>query len=590
MRRFALVLGCGLSLVSPTFGDDAKPESSDRSAAATAVVENRAVDAEGGSRRVPFDERKAKAEKKADGDKKPAEKPKADNPAPDKRLVAEKKPDVKPASAKAYWIGAICLPTAVSNSREPVLRVAFVAPDSPAAKAGLKIDDVVSELDGARVADPHKLHELVERSQGKLLKLSIVRSGQKQTLEVTPAERPGPEAIERLAEAAEREIALQAKRQAETDAKSARERHARESAEQKAKHEEQERRVAAEARRQAEQLAEQAKRATETVRSQASGTPQIPLSGSLPGAAVRPLAGQPQAGPLPFNVLPDDVTVTVTKSGRKPATVRVERGDERWDLKENEIDRLPRNLQGPVGFMLGRNPWMPATTTYAPHAWGAATTAPLQAYGQAAQLAPGQVAVGGLVQSTARPGAPLPGASIAPPAAANVITLNPAMKPGQGAAGGVFKLENGVGLGGTASGTVIVLSESGEENARPKGKEGEKKTEKTEGPIGLQIKVNGQVIGTDGNAQTFSFPGGGGVAISSATTDANPFGKPNPTTKPSTGNDELQMLKKQVEALQRRVEELSRSQSKPAAKVAPEKKPTEQAPAAKTEAAKTEKK
>lgn len=71
------------------------------------------------------------------------------------------------------------------------LVIMAVVGDSPAEKAGLKIDDEIVKLDGA---DPGALEVFVEairaKKPGKKIKLTIHRAGKEQDIEVTLGETP----------------------------------------------------------------------------------------------------------------------------------------------------------------------------------------------------------------------------------------------------------------------------------------------------------------------------------------------------------------------------------------------------------------
>ena len=54
--------------------------------------------------------------------------------------------------------------------------------------------------------------------------------------------------------------------------------------------------------------------------------------------------------------LPDNVSVTVTRQGDKPAKVVVSRGDDKWELTDGELDKLPEDLRPIVQGMLGGGP------------------------------------------------------------------------------------------------------------------------------------------------------------------------------------------------------------------------------------------
>ena len=52
--------------------------------------------------------------------------------------------------------------------------------------------------------------------------------------------------------------------------------------------------------------------------------------------------------------LPDDLSVTIRKQGKKPADVEVKRGDETWNIKDGDFSALPDELRQPVrSFLLG---------------------------------------------------------------------------------------------------------------------------------------------------------------------------------------------------------------------------------------------
>jgi serine protease Do len=69
--------------------------------------------------------------------------------------------------------------------------VSQVAPNSPAADAGLRAGDVIAQVAGQPVADPETLIRLVRQSSiGRPLTLLIARGGHSQTISVTPREMP----------------------------------------------------------------------------------------------------------------------------------------------------------------------------------------------------------------------------------------------------------------------------------------------------------------------------------------------------------------------------------------------------------------
>jgi hypothetical protein len=71
------------------------------------------------------------------------------------------------------------------------LVVTYVAPDSPAAKAGLEKNDVLVELGGQLLVHPAQLRKLVQaRKEGDTIKLGFYRAGKKETASATVAKAP----------------------------------------------------------------------------------------------------------------------------------------------------------------------------------------------------------------------------------------------------------------------------------------------------------------------------------------------------------------------------------------------------------------
>lgn len=70
--------------------------------------------------------------------------------------------------------------------------VTEVVPDSPAAKAGLKTDDVITAVNGKEVADPRQLREAVRQAGvGKEVTLKVARGDKTQELKAKLEEAPG---------------------------------------------------------------------------------------------------------------------------------------------------------------------------------------------------------------------------------------------------------------------------------------------------------------------------------------------------------------------------------------------------------------
>ena len=71
------------------------------------------------------------------------------------------------------------------------LAVEDVTADSPAAKAEIKPHDILVKAGDVPLKEAGDLVKVVEGSEGKDIKITIVRGGKDRTITVTPARRPG---------------------------------------------------------------------------------------------------------------------------------------------------------------------------------------------------------------------------------------------------------------------------------------------------------------------------------------------------------------------------------------------------------------
>jgi membrane-associated protease RseP (regulator of RpoE activity) len=68
-----------------------------------------------------------------------------------------------------------------------------VRPESPAARAGVRVGDVIVEVDGAAIASASDvLDALGDRKQGEAIAIAAIRGGQRQELRATLADDPAP--------------------------------------------------------------------------------------------------------------------------------------------------------------------------------------------------------------------------------------------------------------------------------------------------------------------------------------------------------------------------------------------------------------
>jgi S1-C subfamily serine protease len=81
---------------------------------------------------------------------------------------------------------------ASGKQQEHGLLVMHVHPDSPAAKAGITLGDVLMDVDGETLEDIRHLHRYLARKRtGDTLHLRLLRSGKALEIDVTLGDRPG---------------------------------------------------------------------------------------------------------------------------------------------------------------------------------------------------------------------------------------------------------------------------------------------------------------------------------------------------------------------------------------------------------------
>lgn len=198
-----------------------------------------------------------------------------------------------------YFIGVACSPV------PPVLRehlpldegvgvmVASVLPDSPAAKAGIEPFDVLVRVADKPIHSAAELTRMIDESGDKDLHVVLIHEGKEAEVDVKPAQRPAgaPGEVPPVFRDPE------------------------------------------EAARWFGQFWPDASRSGMRLRFFHPGM-------ILPDDA-------PAHSPLPKNL-----SVTIAKQGDQPAEIRIERGDEKWTVKENELDQLPNDVRPHVERML----------------------------------------------------------------------------------------------------------------------------------------------------------------------------------------------------------------------------------------------
>jgi len=214
--------------------------------------------------------------------------------------------DAEPIELSDYWLGVDCRPV------PPVLRahlklpedrglvVQQVMPDSPAAAAGIEPYDVLVKADGEPLGKLQDLIDAVDASKDKDLALEVIRGGKSTKIKVKPAKRP------------ESQLPVPGP-------------------------------------------------------GKVGESPDDWVQGYLrqfvPGEEGKPWRFRfwgpgtilpPDA--KPDRRMPGNMQVTVTRSGDDPAKIVVKRGDETWEVTEDELDKLPDDVRPHVERMLGRTP------------------------------------------------------------------------------------------------------------------------------------------------------------------------------------------------------------------------------------------
>jgi len=176
------------------------------------------------------------------------------------------------------------------------LLIEEVAPNSPAAAAKLERFDVLLKANGRSLAGVQDLIAAVDAAKGQKLALDVIRHGKPMKVDVTPAKRP-PGEISRLLPP-----------------------HVTDPGE------------------------------TQWGKWLEQFRPWDPHSLEYSLFFMRPGIVLTKPGKLPD--LPNNVTISVTKQGKDPVKIVVTRDNEKWELTEGELDKLPADLRPHVDWML----------------------------------------------------------------------------------------------------------------------------------------------------------------------------------------------------------------------------------------------
>ncbi len=211
-----------------------------------------------------------------------------------------------PVKPSKYWLGIFFqakIPEALRSQLDlpegQGLLVGGVNPKSPAEKAGIEQHDVLLKAAGKPLTDLPSLIDVIDEAKETELAVELVRAGKRTTVKVTPGERPEqwkPQARAIMPQGPDVERIQEwlEKMQPTPDAEGGWRFHA------------------------------------------------LRPGMILPrGAHVQP--------PLPGNL-----SVAITRHGKEPAKIVVQRGDDKWEVTEEELDKLPADVRPHVERMIGR--------------------------------------------------------------------------------------------------------------------------------------------------------------------------------------------------------------------------------------------
>lgn len=211
---------------------------------------------------------------------------------------------VAPVKLSDYWIGLECYPVSdglrvqLGLPENQGLLVEKVLEDGPAAKAGIRRYDVLVKAAGKPLEMVQDLIDAVDQAKDKTLTLELIRGGKPAKLDVKPVKRP-EETI-----------------------------------------------PPSEFRWPEDSNWEGFRKWFERIRPGEGGRPPLRFRFLHPGTILPPEAFR-------FS-LPGNVTVSITKEGNKPAKIKVTRDGDKWELTEDDLDKLPADLRRYVEGMLGQ--------------------------------------------------------------------------------------------------------------------------------------------------------------------------------------------------------------------------------------------
>lgn len=254
--------------------------------------------------------------------------------SPYARAWAERLGDYRGLKPSSHWMGVVVRPT------DPVLRkhlqiegglvVEHVTKDSPAATGGIEKDDILLSVGDTAISDLATLMKFLSENKDSEVTVKLLRTGKETSVKVTPEKRPAaherffpPEGFGRW-ELQEKEL---------DELRKWFERWGPQFDDG-----EEFKKWIDELMKQREEFGWKFK-GPEKMR---FFHPGVVLSKD---ARVNVHLGD----------LPEGLRVIVIKQGDDPAKIQVQRGDEEWEVTENELDKLPEDVRAHVKKYLGQS-------------------------------------------------------------------------------------------------------------------------------------------------------------------------------------------------------------------------------------------
>ncbi|NLF68512.1 MAG: PDZ domain-containing protein [Candidatus Anammoximicrobium sp.] len=221
--------------------------------------------------------------------------------------------DNQAESGAGYWLGILGAPADALVKTHLKLDagvvVEHVVPESPAAKAGIRENDILLQMGDVTLTDVESLMKAVTANKEREAKLSLLREGKETTLTVKPAPRPAGIAMPAVPGVGDwgRITDWMLKR---------------------------------------------------LERGEADEDP-LHMFFVHPGVVVpKELRGRRfewSTAPSATVPLPKNTRVTITRQQDEPAKIIVQQGEQKWEVTEKELDKLPADVRPAIQSMLGGN-------------------------------------------------------------------------------------------------------------------------------------------------------------------------------------------------------------------------------------------